>query len=91
MLSTFLFQFTYYWEKRVTRIGTLSDLSMIYDILSRSGADVDLGRIGRDGRCDGFSGADMSALVREASMAALKDALKAQPAGRQGIQAWISF
>ena len=41
-----------------------------------SGPDVDLQEIGSDPRCDGFSGADMSALVREASMSALKEALK---------------
>jgi len=38
--------------------------------------DVDLAAIGRDQRCEGFSGADMSALVREASMSALKQHLK---------------
>merc|ERR1719509_687991 len=37
--------------------------------------DVDLAAIGRDQRCEGFSGADMSALVREASMSALKEHL----------------
>ena len=41
-----------------------------------SGPDVDLQEIGSDPRCDGYSGADMSALVREASMSALKEALK---------------
>ena len=41
-----------------------------------SGSDVDLQKIGSDPRCDGYSGADMSALVREASMSALREALK---------------
>jgi ribosome biogenesis ATPase len=37
------------------------------------GPDVDLGIVGRDEGCDGFSGADLSALVREAAVAALKE------------------
>ena len=39
-------------------------------------SSVSLTLLGRDRRCEGFSGADMSALVREASMAALKEALR---------------
>lgn len=36
-------------------------------------AEVDLGVVARDPRCDGFSGADLSALVREAAVAALRE------------------
>lgn len=36
------------------------------------GPDVDLDAIGRAGNVDGFSGADLAALVREAAVAALK-------------------
>lgn len=35
--------------------------------------DVDLNRLASDERLDGFTGADLSALVREASLAALKE------------------
>ncbi|TRY91627.1 hypothetical protein DNTS_021770 [Danionella cerebrum] len=35
-------------------------------------ADVDLKEIAHDARCDGFTGADLSALVREASVSALR-------------------
>ena len=35
-------------------------------------ADVDLERAARDPRCDGFSGADMAALIREAAIHALQ-------------------
>lgn len=42
---------------------------------------VDLEAVARDGRCDGFSGADMAALVREAAVAALKEAMAAGPGG----------
>ncbi len=37
---------------------------------------VDLAKIARSPRCEGFSGADLAALVREASVAALKEMLK---------------
>ncbi|SCV72657.1 BQ2448_4194 [Microbotryum intermedium] len=37
------------------------------------GPDVDLAMIALDSRCDGFSGADLSALVREAAVMALRD------------------
>ena len=40
------------------------------------GTNVNLDTLGLDSRCTGYTGADMSALVREASMAALKDRLK---------------
>jgi ribosome biogenesis ATPase len=35
-------------------------------------ADVDLKMVAHDSHCDGYSGADLSALVREAQMSALK-------------------
>lgn len=35
--------------------------------------DVDLEALGRDPRCEGFSGADLAALVREAAVCALRD------------------
>ncbi|XP_076314106.1 nuclear valosin-containing protein-like smid isoform X2 [Tachypleus tridentatus] len=38
-------------------------------------SDVDLKAIGNDSRCEGFTGADLAALVREASVAALKESL----------------
>ena len=37
------------------------------------GGDVDLERIAREGKCEGFSGADLFALVREAAVAALRE------------------
>ena len=36
------------------------------------GAGVDVAEIGESGRCNGFSGADLASLVREACVAALK-------------------
>jgi hypothetical protein len=41
-------------------------------VVALLGPDVELGTVGADPRCEGFSGADMTALVREASMAALR-------------------
>merc|ERR550519_257051 len=52
--------------KALTKNGTKPSLE----------SDVDLATIGLDKRCEGFSGADMSALVREASMSALKQHLR---------------
>ena len=40
------------------------------------GAGLSLHALGTDARCDGFSGADMGNLVREASMAALREAIR---------------
>ncbi|CAD6886446.1 unnamed protein product [Tilletia caries] len=40
-----------------------------------NGAEVDLSAIAFDGRADGYSGADLAALVREAAVMALKEAL----------------
>ncbi|XP_048386489.1 nuclear valosin-containing protein-like [Stegostoma tigrinum] len=42
-------------------------------------SDVDLSSIASDQRCDNFSGADLSALVREASINALRQHLSGQP------------
>ncbi|XP_043531500.1 nuclear valosin-containing protein-like [Chiloscyllium plagiosum] len=42
-------------------------------------SDVDLSVIASDQRCDSFSGADLSALVREASINALRQHLSGQP------------
>jgi ribosome biogenesis ATPase len=44
------------------------------------GPDVNLDAIGRDTRCDGFSGADLASLVREAAVGALRQTRDA-PAG----------
>ncbi|XP_023819458.1 nuclear valosin-containing protein-like isoform X1 [Oryzias latipes] len=45
------------------------------------GPDVHLEEIASDERCSSFSGADLTALVREASVNALKDYLKSQQGG----------
>jgi ribosome biogenesis ATPase len=39
--------------------------------------------VGRDSRCEGFSGADLAALVREASVLALREKLKEHRQGEQ--------
>uniref|UniRef100_A0A4W3JGT4 AAA ATPase AAA+ lid domain-containing protein n=1 Tax=Callorhinchus milii TaxID=7868 RepID=A0A4W3JGT4_CALMI len=43
------------------------------------GGDVDLKAIASDQRCDCFTGADLSALVREASINALRQQLSTSP------------
>jgi ribosome biogenesis ATPase len=43
--------------------------------------DVDVGAIGADGRCGGFSGADMHALIRAAGENALRKSLASDAAG----------
>lgn len=56
-----------------------SERAEIFDALTRRGArpplaaDVSAAAIAADPRCDGLTGADLSALVREASVAALKE------------------
>mmetsp|Transcript_17259 Transcript_17259/g.40249 ORF Transcript_17259/g.40249 Transcript_17259/m.40249 type:complete len:336 (+) Transcript_17259:2-1009(+) len=44
------------------------------------GPDVDLKAVARDARLEGFSGADLASLIREAAMSAMRDVL-ARPAG----------
>ncbi|KAG2428143.1 hypothetical protein HXX76_011823 [Chlamydomonas incerta] len=41
--------------------------------------DVDLAAVAIDGRCEGYSGADCAALVREAAVLSLKEAMRAGP------------
>jgi ribosome biogenesis ATPase len=59
----------------------LPDASERVDILRTLGRatpwdeDVDLAAVALDPRCDGFSGADLSCLVREAALAAIRSAL----------------
>ncbi|KNC96686.1 uncharacterized protein SPPG_07899 [Spizellomyces punctatus DAOM BR117] len=43
--------------------------------------DMDLHEVAKDARCEGFSGADLAALVREAAVAALRDCLYAAGPG----------
>ena len=40
---------------------------------------MDLAAVAIDGRCEGYSGADCAALVREAAVLALKEAMRAGP------------
>ncbi|KAJ3081287.1 hypothetical protein HK102_002448 [Quaeritorhiza haematococci] len=54
------------------------------------GPDVDLGTVANDPRCDGFSGADLAALVREAAVAALKTRLQPEGVGANGEMAVIA-
>ena len=50
------------------------------------GPGLSLHALGVDARCDGFSGADMGNLVREASMAALREAIRGGVGGSsQGV------
>ena len=41
-------------------------------------SDVDLGKIANNPKCDGFSGADLAALTKEAAMCSLQEALDEQ-------------
>lgn len=41
-------------------------------------SDVDLATVARDPRCETFSGADLAALVREASMAAVRESIEGE-------------
>ncbi|KAF8458904.1 P-loop containing nucleoside triphosphate hydrolase protein [Terfezia claveryi] len=54
-------------------------VEIIRTLISRNktpiGEDVDVIALGRDDRCEGFSGADLAALVREAATGALRGAL----------------
>lgn len=58
--------------KTLTRNGTRPPLE----------ADVSLEQVGRDERCEGFSGADLAALVRQAAVIALTKYLKERSEGR---------
>jgi ribosome biogenesis ATPase len=55
------------------------------DILAKAarhtplGADVDLVQVSRSPQCEGFSGADLAALVREASLQCLRETFKQPP------------
>lgn len=51
--------------------GRISILKALFQKVQIS-AEVDPGALGRDKRCEGFSGADLSALVREGCIVALK-------------------
>ena len=44
-------------------------------------SDVDLIALANDARCDGFSGADLAALVREAAVSALRASILYRPGG----------
>ncbi|KAF8418497.1 ribosome biogenesis ATPase RIX7 [Tirmania nivea] len=54
-------------------------VEIIRTLISRNktpiGVDVDVVALGKDDRCEGFSGADLAALVREAATGALRGAL----------------
>ena len=66
-------------EKRLVISHRLIPVSMRNNNIESNsliGTNVNLDTLGLDSRCTGYTGADMSALVREASMAALKDRLK---------------
>ncbi|KAI8824057.1 ribosome biogenesis ATPase RIX7 [Fimicolochytrium jonesii] len=72
----------------------LPDASERYDILTAVARrtplapDVDLRSVAGDARCDGFSGADLAALVREAAVAALREGLFQQSAALGAPGAW---
>ncbi|XP_058525208.1 nuclear valosin-containing protein-like [Ochotona princeps] len=59
--------------KTITKNGTRPPLD----------ADVNLEAIASDLRCDGYTGADLSALVREASMCALRQEMARQKSGEE--------
>ncbi|GAA97291.1 hypothetical protein E5Q_03969 [Mixia osmundae IAM 14324] len=52
-------------------------------------SDVDLAAVAVDARCDGFSGADLSALVREACSLALREVLKLPLASQTDLQVLV--
>ncbi|GFH28683.1 uncharacterized protein HaLaN_27218, partial [Haematococcus lacustris] len=49
--------------------------------------DVDVRKVGLSKQCDGFSGADLAALVREASVLALKQAMQQEASGSCHVSA----
>ncbi|KAG0304151.1 hypothetical protein BGZ98_005874 [Dissophora globulifera] len=61
------------------QLPTMEERLDILQTLSRKtplGSDVDLAVVAADERCEGFSGADLASLVREAGMSALRSTLK---------------
>lgn len=52
-----------------------ADILRTQSVKTPFSGDVDFGQIAADTRCDGFSGADLSALIREAAVFALRDNL----------------
>ena len=56
----------------------------------RLSADVDLETVGRDARCAGFSGADVGNLVRQASMVALREMMRAGDMRERNIELRLS-
>lgn len=61
------------------RVSILKALTTRVTIKYRSTTDsdgVDIEQVARDGRADGFSGADLAALVREAGLAVLKEIVR---------------
>lgn len=61
------------------RLPTAEDRLDILRALSKRtpwNDDVDLAKLAFDQRCDNYSGADLAALIREASMAAIKEAIQ---------------
>ncbi|XP_055437945.1 nuclear valosin-containing protein-like isoform X1 [Bubalus kerabau] len=66
--------------KTITKNGTKPPLD----------ADVNLEAIAGDLRCDGYTGADLSALVREASICALKQEMARQKSGSEKGELKIS-
>ncbi len=64
------------------RLPTAEDRFDILKALSKRtpwAADVDLHSIAHDVRCENFSGADLAALIREASMAAIRESIQREP------------
>ncbi|XP_028387048.1 nuclear valosin-containing protein-like isoform X2 [Phyllostomus discolor] len=66
--------------KTITRNGTKPPLD----------ADVHLEAVAEDRRCEGYSGADLSALVREASLCALRQEMARQKSGNERGELKIS-
>jgi len=63
-------------------IPSANDRVKILRTITRNGTkpvltdDVCLDRLGRDDRCEGFTGADLSALIREAALSALRETMQ---------------
>lgn len=66
-------------------LPTAEDRVSILRVLGKKvtlGEDVDLGRIGRSPRAEGYSGADCAALLREAGLAVMKEDFEAVGKGK---------